>query len=44
MISKGKQDEMKMEEGKQGRAIEGRKTESLEIDFIMNVCNGHAAP
>lgn len=35
---------MKMEERKQGRAVERRKTESLEIDFIMKVCGGYAAP
>lgn len=44
MISKGEQDEMKMEKREQGRAIGGRKTESLGIDFIMKVCGGHAAP
>lgn len=35
---------MKMVEREQGRAVEGRKTESLGIDFIMKVCGGHAAP
>lgn len=44
MILKGEQDKMKMKEGKRGQAVKGRKTESLEIDFIMKVCNGHAAP